>query len=46
MSTNIEFKKDYRCWCLIPTIDIANDKFFITIDLVFLCFCINLTIDK
>lgn len=35
MSANIEFKKDYRCWCLIPTIG-----------LVFLCFCINLTIDK
>ena len=46
MSTNIEFKKDYRCWCLIPTIGIANDKFFIAIGLVFLCFCINLTIDK
>ena len=46
MSANIEFKKDYRCWCLIPTIGIANDKFFIAIDLVFLCFYINLTIDK
>lgn len=46
MSANIEFKKDYRCWCLIPTIGIANDKFFIAISLVFLCFCINLTIDK
>lgn len=46
MSANIEFKKDYRCWYLIPTIGIANDKFFITIGLVFLCFCISLTIDK
>lgn len=46
MSANIEFKKDYRYWCLIPTIGIANDKFFIAIGLVFLCFCINLTIDK
>lgn len=46
MEASIKFKKDYRCWCLIPTIGIANDKFFIVIDLVFLCFCINLTIDK
>lgn len=27
MEASIEFKKDYRCWCLIPTIGIANDKF-------------------
>lgn len=46
MEASIEFKKDYHCWCLIPTIGIANDKFFIVIGLVFLCFCINLTIDK
>lgn len=46
MNANIEFKTDLDCWVLIPTIGIANDKFFIAIGLVFLCFCINLTIDK